>query len=71
MNASVLVESLGALIEKHGDLPVTIITGKYEYAASDAHHAAEGALPFLHRVQNQHPPERIVILTTPERVENQ
>lgn len=66
MNASALVEALQSLIARHGDLPMTVVTGKYEYAASAVNYAAEGPLPFLVAVQGQHPPERLVVLTTPK-----
>ena len=61
MNASTLITSLQHLIQEHGDLPMTIVAGPYEYSVSDAFHASPGPLPVLKNIQKQHPPERFVL----------
>ena len=61
MKASTLVREIQLLIEKHGDIPVTIATLSGEYSASSITHAKEGPLPNLIGIQNQNPPVRLVI----------
>jgi hypothetical protein len=61
MNASKLVETLQNLIAIHGDKPVTLVVGPYEYSASIPDHCPEGPLPNVGEAQKQNPPERFVI----------
>jgi hypothetical protein len=61
MKASELIEELRQLIEKHGDLPVTLAMATYEYSASDIGFVEEGPLPNAGDLQKQNPPDRFVI----------
>ena len=61
MKASTLAQEIRLLIEKYGDLPVTIATLSCEYSASSITHAKEGVLPNLNGIGDQNPPERFVI----------
>jgi len=61
MKASDLIESLRQLIQKHGDLPVTLAVSSYEYSASNIGYAEEGPLPNIRDIQHQSPDERFVI----------
>jgi hypothetical protein len=61
MYASKLIETLQNLTEIHGDKPVTLAVGPYEYSASVPDHCHEGPLPNVGEAQKQNPPERFVI----------
>jgi hypothetical protein len=61
MKTSDLISQLQTLYDKHGDLPVTLAVGPYEYSASVPDHCEEGPLPNVGEAQYQNPPERIVI----------
>jgi hypothetical protein len=61
MNASDLIKALQRLFEKHGDLPVTIACGPYEYSALLPDYTEEGPLPNVGEAQKQNPPARFVI----------
>jgi hypothetical protein len=61
MKASDLIKALQSLIEEHGDLPVTIVFGNYEYSALLPEYTEEGPLPKVGKSQGQNPPERFVI----------
>ena len=61
MFASKLIETLQNLIKIHGDKPVTLAVGPYEYSASIPEHYPEGPLPNVGESQKQDPPERFVI----------
>jgi len=61
MYASKLIETLQNLMKIHGDKPVTLAVGPYEYSASIPEHCPEGPLPNVGDSQKQNPPERFVI----------
>lgn len=61
MKASELIEELRQLVEKRGDLPVTLAVSTYEYSASDVGYVEEGPLPNVGESQKQSPPDRFVI----------
>jgi hypothetical protein len=61
MYASKLIQTLQNLTEIHGDKPVTLAVGSYEYSASIPDHCPEGPLPNVGEAQRQNPPERFVI----------
>ena len=48
--------------EKHNDLPVFLLVGKYEYGITDVRYAKEGPLPHLAGIQTQVLPARIVLI---------
>lgn len=55
-------------LETRGDLPVYMLTGKYEFTVADVVFAESGPLPELEGVQRQVVPTRILLKseTTPE-----
>jgi hypothetical protein len=61
MKASDLISALQELLDKKGDLPITLAVGSYEYSASNIAHAEEGPLPNIADIQHQEPPARFVI----------
>jgi len=61
MKASQLINDLKYLIEKHGDLPVTLAIVTREYSISSVGHADEGPLQNLMGIQQQNPPDRFVL----------
>jgi hypothetical protein len=62
MNVSNLIDSLRMLLDKHGDRPVTLGCGTYEYSVGSVGHANKGPLPNITGIQEQGDlPERIVI----------
>ena len=61
MRASALIEELRQLIADHGDLPITLAVGSYEYSANNIGHAEEGPLPNIRDIQGQSSDERFVI----------
>jgi hypothetical protein len=61
MHASDLIKTLQNLVEIHGDNPVSLAVGPYEYSASIPDHCPEGPLPNVGEAQKQNPPERFVI----------
>jgi hypothetical protein len=61
MNATALIKALEQLVEKHGDLPVTVVFGNCEYSALLPDYTEEGPLPNVGPAQKQNPPARFVI----------
>jgi hypothetical protein len=62
MKASDLIRELEAVVDRHGDLPVTLAIATYEYSIGSVGHTKAGPLPDLGDLQKQDDlPERIVI----------
>jgi hypothetical protein len=63
MKATELIRELQAVVDHHGDLPVTLAIATYEYSIGSVGHSKAGPLPANSgdRRKQDHLPERIVV----------
>jgi hypothetical protein len=62
MKASELIEELKGLVEKHGgDIEVSAMFRGREYSVDSAGYEPAGPIAKLRGIQDQNPPERIVL----------
>ena len=60
MNASDAIRELQALIETHGDLPLTTVFGTQEFTLREPQFVEAGPCRNIADRQNQAPPDRIL-----------
>lgn len=61
MKASALINELQQLMEKHGDVIISVSLGPREYSMDSLGYVPEGPLLNLGTAQGQNPPDRIVL----------